>query len=105
MEMVKIYKKLVRDNIPAICAKNGQTAKTRVLSEDEYRCALNEKLLEEVNEYLADEDVKELADILEVVDAIAVSKGISLDTVMQIKSHKAAENGKFDERLFLIEVE
>lgn len=105
MEMVKIYKKLVRDNIPAICAKNGQTAKTRVLGEDEYRCALNEKLLEEVNEYLADEDVKELADILEVVDAIAVSKGSSFDDILKIKQKKADKNGKFDKKLFLIEVE
>lgn len=105
MEMMKIYKKLVRDNIPAICAKNGQTAKTRVLGEDEYRCALNEKLLEEVNEYLADEDVKELADILEVVDAIAVSKGSSFDDILKIKQKKADKNGKFDKKLFLIEVE
>lgn len=103
--MAKVYNKLVRDHIPEICKSNNQTAKTRVLNHDEYEKALNEKLLEEVNEYLASEDVTELADILEVVDAIAVSKGSSFDDILKIKQKKAGNNGKFDKKLFLIEVE
>ena len=63
---MKIYNKLVRDNIPEIMIKNGAKPVTRILSEEEYLSELNKKLLEEVNEYLESEDVMEIADILKV---------------------------------------
>lgn len=103
--MAEVYNKLVRDNIPEICKNNNQKVKIRILNGDEYETALNEKLLEEVNEYLADKDIKELADILEVIEAIAASKCISFDDIWKIKQKKAENNGKFNKRVFLIEVE
>ena len=44
--------KLVRDNIPAIIEKNGETCVTRKLTDKEYETALAEKLQEEVRELL-----------------------------------------------------
>lgn len=44
--------KLVRDNIPAIIEKNGETCVTRTLSDKEYEDALTNKLQEEVAELL-----------------------------------------------------
>lgn len=35
-----MYQKLVRDNIPAIIEKNGETCVTRTLSDKEYEDAL-----------------------------------------------------------------
>lgn len=47
-----MYQKLVRDNIPAIIEKNGETCVTRKLTDKEYEDALAEKLQEEVKELL-----------------------------------------------------
>lgn len=41
-----MYQKLVRDNIPAIIEKNGETCVTRTLSDKEYEDALMNKLQE-----------------------------------------------------------
>lgn len=45
--MEQIYNKLVRDNIPNIISKNGETPITRVLSDVEYKEELERKLYEE----------------------------------------------------------
>lgn len=96
-----VYRKLVRDNIPDICIANNQKPKYRVLEADEYKKAFNGKLKEETNEYLRDNDIEELADILEVVEALAVNQGSSLDEVIMIKKAKADKYGSFKKRYFL----
>lgn len=96
-----IYKKLVRDNIPDICIANGQTPKYRILSDKEYKAHLKAKLKEETKEYLQSSDLEELADILEVVEALADASGSSFDELMNIKKAKAAKNGKFEKKYFL----
>ena len=55
--MKKPINKLVRDNIPSICEKNGQTPETKVIDDDNYTSALNKKLEEEVKEYLLSSDL------------------------------------------------
>ncbi len=65
---------------------------------------LNEKLCEETAEFLESGDAEELADILEVVDAIASNKGISFEQLIEIKENKAKKNGKFEKRILLKEV-
>lgn len=96
-----VYKKLVRDNIPDICLANNQTPKYRVLNDKDYKSALKKKLKEETKEYIRSDSIEELADILEVVDAIAVSQGSSLDEVLKIKESKATKNGKFENKYYL----
>lgn len=56
--MKKIYNKLVRDNIPFICEKNGQIAKVEILDDKQYTVALHVKLKEEVQEYMLDYNVE-----------------------------------------------
>lgn len=96
-----IYNKLVRDNIPDICISNGQRAKYRVLSQTEYKTALRKKLKEETREYLRSDDIEELADILEVVEALAAVHGSDFNEVIRIKNAKADKNGKLKKRYFL----
>ena len=103
--MKKYINKLVRDNIPSICEQNGQTPETRILDGESYTAALKEKLQEEVREYLADNSIEELADILEVVEALAEDRGASLDAVMEVKARKQAKNGAFRDKIFLISTE
>jgi predicted house-cleaning noncanonical NTP pyrophosphatase (MazG superfamily) len=100
--MIK-FNKLVRDNIPEIIKKNGQIPRTKVLPEEEYKYALEEKLKEEVNEYISDNSIEELADILEVLDAIVQLNKFTWQEIINKKNIKKEQRGDFSKRLFLID--
>lgn len=102
---MRIYNKLVRDNIPEIIRNSGETPHISFLDDASYLKELRKKLLEETNEFLESEEIVELADILEVIEALAKAKGISLDEIMNLKIKKSIKNGAFDKRLFLEYVE
>lgn len=98
---MRIYNKLVRDNIPEIIEKNGETAHISILSDKEYILELKKKLIEETTEFIESGELLELADILEVVEALAKTKNSSFDEILKLKQKKADKNGAFDKRLFL----
>ena len=94
--------KLVRDKIPTIIETRGDVAKTRHLSDDEeFLDALKVKLQEEVSEFLADDSLDELADILEVIHGILLAKGVNFPELERIRASKHAERGGFEGRVFL----
>jgi len=93
--------KLVRDKIPSIMEANGQQADIRILGEAEYMRALQEKLKEEVREYLEDRTLEELADILEVVYALAAAEGYTKEDLHQACQQKREKRGGFAERIYL----
>ncbi len=102
------HNKLVRDRIPQIIAADGHRAVTRVLDEDSYRVALLAKLVEEAQEAssaTADDLPGELADIVEVLQAIVTASGMAWDQLLALTADKRARRGCFDERLFLEYVE
>ena len=76
---MKTYYKLIRDKIPEIIQADGKTCITRILSDEEYVDALEKKLNEEVAEYQTDKNLEELADILEVLQAICIARGYTLE--------------------------
>lgn len=101
------YPKLVRDNIPNIILKNnpaGTSIKYRKLDDVEYKNALKNKLCEEVLEYLESDDIKELADVVEVICELAKTHGETEITLGNMRNYKAFTNGKFDDRIYLEEV-
>ena len=102
---MRVYNKLVRDNIPKIIADNGEKANTYILDDEQYIIELKKKLREEVNEYFESDELVELADILEVVDALASAAGNSFADVLDLKKKKTIKNGAFNEKIFLVEVE
>ena len=94
--------KLVRDHIPDINHKNGETCEIiRLKTEQEYEQALLEKLHEEVSEYQTDRTLEELADIMEIISAIAESRHSSLEEIDQIRIQKKKERGGFEKRIML----
>ena len=93
--------KLVRDNIPEIIRSNGETPTTRTLSDDEYLIALDDKLREEVAEYLEANDLAEVADILEVLRAILVARGSDYKQIESIRKEKLDKRGGFKKHIFL----
>ena len=102
---MEIYNKLVRDRIPDMIRTNGETPHTRILDMDEYLEHLEAKLDEETGEYHRDKNAEELADILEVVYALAEAIGCSKEELMQIYQKKHDARGGFADRVFLISKE
>lgn len=98
---IKEYNKLVRDKIPEIIKKDGEKPITHIAGEEEYEKALMEKLQEEVNEFLKDPSKKEMADILEVLYAVAKLKGFDLSEVEKIRQERAEKRGGFEKRIIL----
>ena len=99
--MTKHHNKLVRDKIPEIIQKAGKTPVTHILSEEEYMTELDKKLNEECAEYQADKSIEELADMLEVMYAIAEARGWSVSELEAVRREKAEKRGAFERRIFL----
>lgn len=91
--------KLVRDKIPEIIAKDGKRPITHIASKKEYWRRLLEKLEEEVKEFKKGPNKEELADILEIIYAIADYKGIKKNVLGTIRKKKAKERGTFKKRI------
>lgn len=99
-----LYCKLVRDNIPEIIEKSGKHAITETLSDKDYEIFLERKLDEEVNEYHESKDPEELADILEVIIALAKIKGCNFSDLVNLQTQKAEDKGGFLKKILLIAV-
>ena len=100
------YNKLVRDKIPAeINSTKGRKANWRVMKDEEYIKELNKKLLEEAHEFIEENAVEELADIMEVIQSIMRAKNISYAELKKVQELKREEKGGFYNRVYLIDVE
>ena len=97
------YNKLVRDKIPQYIIKKGAKPIYHIADKKEYWKKLKQKLSEEVKEFQKDESMEELADVLEVIDAIIKYKGFNKIELSRIKKNKAEERGKFKDRIILDE--
>ena len=99
---MKEYQKLVRDRIPDMIAAQGKRCEIRVLQQEEYRSCLEQKLDEETAEFHREGNLEELADILEVVYALAQSLGATQEELMEVYAAKHEQRGGFSDRVFLI---
>ena len=99
------HNKLVRDKIPEIIRDSGNQYETTTLSNLDYIKALRQKLVEEANEAATaapDELAQELADVMEVMDALMAATGISPEEVREIQKEKRLKRGGFDNRIKLL---
>ena len=100
------YNKLVRDKIPEnINSMEGRKATWRIMDDDEYIKELNKKLLEEAHEFIEENAVEELADIMEVIQSIMRVKNISYEELKKVQALKREQKGGFNDRVYLIDVE
>ena len=102
---MKRYDKLVRDRIPQIIREDGRSCRTQTRGQEEYLSRLEDKLREELDEYLQSGSMEELADLCEVIRAVAAARGSSMEEVEAIRARKARERGGFAERILLIDVD
>ena len=97
------YHKLVRDKIPEYIRAKGGLPIFHVASEGEYWAKLVEKLKEETSEFAADPSLEELADVLEVVDAVLAHQPFIHTELLKIRKKKAEERGIFKDYIILDE--
>lgn len=98
---MKTYNKLVRDRIPEIIEADGHFCYYHVADDSEYKKKLQEKLQEEIAEFLENPSPEEMADVLEVLDAIRKFYDINLDDIKHQKISKKMVRGRFNERYIL----
>lgn len=96
------FNKLVRDKIPEVIKNQGQEPEYRILDDEEYLCELDKKLNEEVEEYQESKSLEELADILEVINAICKARGYTKEELNTTYMKKNKDRGGFEKRIFLI---
>lgn len=92
---MKVYNKLVRDLIPQVIEKTGKKFDVHIAEKEEYVKLLEEKLMEEVNEYLEDKNLEELADVLEVLVGLAGAMGYTEEELFEKRLEKRADRGGF----------
>ena len=100
-----IYDKLVRDKIPEIIEASGKTCEIKILSDGEYLKMLDQKLDEELSEYHQEQNIEELADLLETLLSAAKARGYSLEELYQVCDEKRKARGGFDKKILLKWVE
>ena len=105
--MERVYNKLVRDKIPNIIKEKGETPVIKVLDEINYKKELEKKLYEEykeVMEAIGDDRVEELADMLEVIRALASLENKNLNDIIALADKKNEKRGAFEAKIFLEKV-
>ena len=104
--MKYLYNKLVRDKIPnEINCTKGRKAVYRIMDNDEYLKELNRKLLEEAHEFIEENNIEELADVMEVIETITKLKNIKWEELRKIQNEKKNKKGSFNEKIYLEYVE
>ncbi len=100
--------KLVRDFIPNIIEKSGRKPIFHIAESLEYKNLLMNKLVEEVNELIEaniskskEENMEEIADIFEVIEAICLLNSYNLKDILKIKKQKQYINGSFSKKIIL----
>lgn len=97
--------KLARDKMPEVFENQGRKHNTIILKDADYARELRNKLKEETAEFLEDNNLEELADILEVIYALAKNIGHSKEELEQTRATKAEKYGIWEKKLYLVEVE
>ncbi len=105
MGKITTYDKLVRDKIPQVLDAKGIKSVTHTIKGDEYFARLIDKLKEEVDEFAKDVNEEELADIMEVLNAIISEKDFSKERIEEIRKKKLNERGGFNDKIVLEQTE
>ena len=98
---MKKYNKLVRGLIPEVIKNSGKECEIDIVDKELRKELLEAKLMEEVNEYLEDKNLEELADVMEVLFGLAHNLGYSEEDLLNKRKEKLEERGGFKEGIIL----
>ncbi|MFP4545217.1 MAG: phosphoribosyl-ATP pyrophosphohydrolase [Methanomassiliicoccales archaeon] len=104
MRMNVEHNKAVRDRIPEEIGQKGGDCRFRILPDQEFLEAMEDKIGEELEEYRQSKSVEEIADLIEVLYRVAELKGTSREELDTLIAEKRERRGGFDHNIFLIEV-
>lgn len=103
-------KKLVRDKIPEQLAEEKKHLKFFEVDDEKYWSFLKRKLVEEVNEVIdalensnEEHQQEEIADVLEVLDAMIHFKKFEKEEILRRKEEKKLKKGGFYKKMILHE--
>ncbi|KKQ32267.1 MAG: hypothetical protein US49_C0011G0008 [candidate division TM6 bacterium GW2011_GWF2_37_49] len=103
------FDKLVRDKIPEMIQSEGSVVHSKKLHGDKLVEALKNKLLEEAHEVLQAKSVnelkEELADVMEVLTAIASAQNIDLAEIEEARISKNVKRGGFNDGIYISAIE
>lgn len=103
-----VYKKLVRDYVPMIIEKAGGLARVRTVSRSSAAILLKQKLIEESYEVWTSNDAdlaEEIADVLDVIEALCSNLGIENAIIARIRDEKVEKRGGFQRLVYLEETD
>ena len=98
---MKNYNKLVRDLIPEVIKADGKECEIEIAKDEEKTALLEAKLMEEVNEYLQDKNLEELADVMVVLFGLAHNLGYSEEDLINMRNEKLKARGGFKKGIVL----
>ncbi|EKU98261.1 hypothetical protein Lepto7375DRAFT_7525 [Leptolyngbya sp. PCC 7375] len=101
----KDYNKLVRDRIPEILESQHVRYAVEEMKQAEYYQALWQLLDEKVQltvKVVDDDLLKELADMLEIIDAISTVQNIQRNQLLACQMQRRLDRGAFERRLKLL---
>lgn len=98
--------KLIRDKVIDSISSQGRTPNIKILDNKSFETEICSKLVDEAKEVVGSiEDrghlSEEIADVLEVIDAIIKTKNLNLDEIQKIKVDKRNQWGGFDKQIWL----
>jgi predicted house-cleaning noncanonical NTP pyrophosphatase (MazG superfamily) len=93
------HEKLIRDLVPSLAHTKLHT---RIAAPEELPKLLGAKLVEEAAEFAAEPSLEELADVLEVLDAILVQYNWTPAQLFSMRQAKADTRGAFRFRVVLV---
>lgn len=103
------FNKLIRNKLPAKMKKEQVIVHAHNLSKEQYIHHLKAKIKEEAEEVSEASDRQELAielaDVLEVIDALAKAADIDMKEILQEKQKKGEINGVFSPDCYIDYVE
>jgi predicted house-cleaning noncanonical NTP pyrophosphatase (MazG superfamily) len=100
-----LHNRLWRSHMIDQWRDQGHVVNSVSISDEAFKKALLEKLIEEINEVVDaksnDEITKELADVYEVIDVIIAAYGFSRDAIIKYQEQKRADRGTFTKNSFV----
>lgn len=93
------FNKLIRSNLPERMKKEGVYLSGRPLTDEEFAKELKNKLVEEAGEvqdtHSREDLIKELADVMEVIETLTSLRGITKEEIEKERLLKCQINGHF----------
>lgn len=99
--MVKVVDRLVRDKLLEKMLSNGDKISYHVADDEEYKMKLKDHVLSSAKEFHTTGNVERIVDILDSIEHLLESHGLSMNDIERIKQDNHKKKGTFRKKLVL----